>query len=114
MQLTLTAGFAENLKSPLITDIVSGFPELAQTEYISQHNKTAAYIHWKICRGYEIEKTEKWYEHQPTTITENSEVTILWDMPVQTDREIQANRPDIVVKDKKRKKVHAHRHSSSI
>ena len=42
-------------------------------------------------------------------ITENSEVTILWDMPVHTYREIKANRPDIVVKDKKeRNKVHAH------
>ena len=28
---------------------------------------------------------------------------MLWDMPIQTDKEIKANRPDIVVKDKKRK-----------
>ena len=27
--------------------------------------------------------------------------TILWDMPIQTDKEIKANRPDIVMKDKK-------------
>ena len=42
-----------------IDHIVSGCPELAKTEYLSRHNKTAAYIHWKICRGYEIETTEK-------------------------------------------------------
>ena len=35
------------------------------------------------------------------TVTENNEATILWDMPIQTDREIKANRPDLVVKDKK-------------
>ena len=30
------------------------------------------------------------------TVIDNREVTILWDMPIQTDREIKANRPDIV------------------
>ena len=34
-------------------------------------------------------------------MTENQTTTILWDMPIQTDKEIKANRPDIVVKDKK-------------
>ena len=28
-------------------------------------------------------------------------VTILWDIQIQTDKEIKANSPDIVVKDKK-------------
>ena len=77
--------------------IVSGCPVLAKTEYSYRPNKTAEYIHWKICRGYEIETTETWYEHQPTTATENSEVTIIRDIPVHNDREIKANRSDIVV-----------------
>ena len=34
-------------------------------------------------------------------MTENQTATILWDMPIQTDKEIKVNRPDIVVKDKK-------------
>lgn len=33
-------------------------------------------------------------------MTENKTATIIWDMPIQTDKEIKANRPDIVVKDK--------------
>ena len=36
-------------------------------------------------------------------MTENNAVTILWDMPVQTDKEIKANRPDIVMKDKEKR-----------
>ena len=32
-----------------------------------------------------------------------NKVTILWDMPVQTDKEIKANRPDKVVKDKEKR-----------
>ena len=39
--------------------------------------------------------------NEPATVTENQTATILWDMPIQTDKEIKANRPDIVVKDRK-------------
>ena len=76
-----------------IDHIVSVCLVLAKTEYIYRHNKTAAYIRRKICRSYEIETNEhEWHEQQLKTVTENSEVTILWDMPVLTDRDIKANR----------------------
>lgn len=42
--------------------------------------------------------TNKYYEHEPTTV--NDEAIMLWNMPIQTDKDIKANRPDIVVKDK--------------
>ena len=37
------------------------------------------------------------------TVTGNDSVTILWDMPIHTDRTIAVNRPDIVLKNKKDK-----------
>ena len=36
-----------------------------------------------------INKNEKWYEHEPQTITEKDNITILWDMSMQTDYEIK-------------------------
>ena len=81
--------------------LVSGCSELAKAEYIQMHNRIAAYIHWKICKHSNIKVTDKYYEHEPKTVAENNEAIILWDMPIQTDREITANRPDIVVKNKK-------------
>ena len=42
---------------------------------------------------------KNWYEHHPEPVTCGPNFTILWDFPIQTDRTIQANRPDIVVKD---------------
>ena len=36
-------------------------------------------------------------------MTENETATILGDMPVNTDKEIKANRPDIIIKDKREK-----------
>ena len=41
-----------------------------------------------------------WYEHEPETVMHNKDnITIMWDMPVNTDRTTTANRPDIIVKD---------------
>ena len=86
-----------------VDHLVSGCPELAKTEYMQRHNKAAAlaYLHWTICKHYNIKVQDKHYEHEPVNVTENQTVTILWDMPIQTDKEIKANRPGIVVKDKK-------------
>ena len=68
---------------------------------MTRHNKAAAYLHWNICQDHDIEVTDKWYEHKPESMTKSkdSKITIMWDMPVNTDRTITANRPDIIIKD---------------
>ena len=62
------------------------------------------YMHWKICKQYAIAVPSRWNEHKPSTVLEGNDVVILWDMPIHTDKEITANRPDIVIKDKKETK----------
>ena len=42
---------------------------------------------------------DKYYKRVSSAVTEKA--NILLDMPIQTDKEIKANRPDVVVKDKK-------------
>ena len=86
-----------------IDHLLSGCPELTKTEYIHRHNKAAAHTHWKICKEFGIEAKERWYEHEPKTVTMNDSVTILRGMPIHTDRTIAANWPDIVLKNKKDK-----------
>jgi hypothetical protein len=82
-----------------VDHLISGCPMLANTEYTQRHNKVGQYIHWKICQHFQLPTTGKWYEHHPSTVCENEKVSVLWDMPITTDREIKANRPDIVIKD---------------
>ena len=82
-----------------IDHLTAGCPVLAKTEYIHRHDRIGSYVHWKLCNYYNIQTTEKWYEHKPMTVQENENVSILWDMPIHTDRQINANRPDIVIKD---------------
>ena len=69
-----------------VDHIVSGCEVLAKTEYISRHDKSAAYLHWKICQDHDSEVIEKWYEHKPESVTHNkdSKITIMWDLPDRT------------------------------
>ena len=86
-----------------IDHLVSGCPELAKTDYIHRHNKAAAHMHWKVCKEFGIKVKERWYEHEPKTVSENNSVTTLGDMLIHTDGTIAANTPDIVLKNKKDK-----------
>ena len=45
----------------------------------------------------------KWYTHMPKPVYEQGDVTVLWNQAVHTDREVTANRPDIIIKNKKQK-----------
>ena len=72
----------------------------AQTEYKKRHDVVGRVIHWELCKEYEVECSDKWYEHSPKSIKENEEVKLLWDFTIQTDREIHHRRPDIVIQKK--------------
>ena len=76
---------------------------LPKKEYLERHDKELTYSHWKICKYYQIQVTSKWYEHKPSKVAEGKDVTVLWDMPINTDKEIKANRPDIVIKNKQKR-----------
>ena len=87
-----------------IDHIVAGCPEMAKTEYLHRHNKAATYLHWNICKEFNINTKSKWYEHEPQTVSEKDDITIMWDMPMQRDRKIKANRPS---RTKKKKAVYS-------
>ena len=65
------------------------------------------YIHWKICKYYNIETLNKLYEHKPLLVVDTPKMIILLDLPRdwsdRTDRTIQANKPDILIKHKQNK-----------
>ena len=60
-----------------IDHIVVGCLELAKTEYLHRHNKAATYLHWNICKEFNINTKSKWYEHEPQTVSEKDDITIL-------------------------------------
>ena len=42
-----------------------------------------------------------WYEHKPQLVVKTENATILWDFGIHTDSKIDANKPDITIKDYK-------------
>ncbi|KAL1451137.1 hypothetical protein WDU94_003426 [Cyamophila willieti] len=91
-------------KSETIDHILSACPQLAKHEYILRHNKICTYVHWCLCKKYNIPGiATRWYEHEPKPVVNNEEVTILYDTQIHTDRTVPANKPDIVIKNLKEK-----------
>ena len=88
----------EKVETP--THIVSGCKMLAQKEYKRRHDKVCLNLHWLLCKKYNINVSERWYQHHPESVVENEEVKIMWDMLIQCDRYIEHRRPDIVVVEK--------------
>ena len=86
-----------------IDHLTSECPILAKNKYIMRHDKVCAHLHYSICKALSIETTDKWYTHMPKPVCEKGDVTVLWDQAVHTDREVTANRPDIIIKNKKEK-----------
>jgi hypothetical protein len=79
-----------------IGQLISGCPSLAKNEYIIRHDKVCTHLHYSICKKLGIETAEYWYSHIPEPVTEREDVTVLWNQGIKTDREVLANRPDII------------------
>ena len=63
-------------------------------------------VHWDLCKHYGVECGDKWYEHVPEPVVESSDVKILWDFTIQTDKKLPHNKPYIVVVEKTSRTCH--------
>jgi len=84
-----------------IDHLTSGCPILAKNEYLMRHDKVCIHLHYSICKALGIENTDKWYTHMPKPVCEEGDVTVLWNQAVHTNTEVTANRPHIIIKNKK-------------
>jgi len=92
-------------RNETVSHIISECSKLAQKEYKRRHGYVGKYIHWKLCKKYNIDSKARWYEHSPKGIVESNDIKILWDCVIHFDKEIDARRPDIVIVDKLHKEV---------
>ena len=89
-----------------VDHLTSECPILAKNEYLTRHDKVCTHLHYSICKALRTETTDKLYTHVQKPVYEEGDVTMLWNQEVHTDREVTANRPDIIIKYKKRKYAH--------
>ncbi|KAF7655390.1 hypothetical protein LDENG_00056830 [Lucifuga dentata] len=77
---------------------------LAGTAYTERHNQVAGIVYRNICAEYGLEVPKSKWE-TPSKVVENSRAKVLWDFKFQTDKQLLANQPDMVVVDKEQKRV---------
>jgi hypothetical protein len=75
----------------------------APSEYTNRHFKVAGYIHWTIRNLMGLQTTDKYCEYILEKVINFKGTAIVLDVPVIRDRTILANRPDIILHDKKEK-----------
>ena len=73
-----------------INHIISECSKLAQWEYKTRHDWVGKMIHWKMCKIFNFDHTNKWYMHNPAPVLENITHKLLWDFDIQTDHLISA------------------------
>ena len=74
--------------------------------YTERHDRALLVVYYDLCKHYGFEVTPRWWELEPLPIRENQNAKILWDVPIPTDRDIVARRPDVFLQDKKTKRLY--------
>ena len=88
-----------------IFHVLAGCDALAKKEYFTRHNAVCKYVHYKVLEAFSVSRGDNWYSHAPKDVIMLSHLEVIYDQVIATDRPVGANRPDIVVRDKGRKKV---------
>ena len=88
-----------------INHIISECSKLAQKEYKARHDWVGKVIHWEMCKKFKFDLTKKWYMHNPAPVLENTTHKLLWDFNIQTDHLIPARRPDLIIINKRKKRI---------
>ena len=89
-----------------IFHILAGCGVLAKREYFDRHNAVCKYVHFEILKHFAIPCGANWFVHAPRDVIITPGVEIIYDQVLTTDRDVGANRPDIVVKDRIGKKTY--------
>ena len=89
-------------KNETISHIVSGCKILASSKYLNRHNDVAKYIHQLILQFFNVTVCQNWYSHVPDNLTTGGDIfNVYWDFTFPMDSLMGANRPDILIHDKK-------------
>lgn len=92
--------------SETIHHVIGGCQTIAQSDYKFRHDQVGKIIHQELALKYKlIEHKVNYYQYEPATILENNEYEMYWDRTIITDKRLEHNRPDIVVKKKKENEV---------
>ena len=84
----------------MLIHLLAEWVELAQRKHKRRHDNVARMVRWKLCEKF---KSEKWYPHNPQTVTKNVNHKLIWDMNIQCGNATVEKKPDIVIVNKMEK-----------
>ena len=89
-----------------VMHVASGCEELAKKQYKIRHDGMGKRVHWELCKKYDVECSERWYEHVPFEVcrSRGGRVEIYWDKKIATAKSIEHCKPDVIVVDKEANK----------
>ena len=90
-------------RNETINRIISEDSKLAQKEYKTRQDWVGKVIHWKMCKKFRFDHSNKWYMHNPAPVLENNTHELLWDFDVHMDHLISARKPDLIIFNKKKR-----------
>ena len=91
---------SNNILIKVLIHLLAECVELAQRKHKRRHDNVARMVHWKLCEKF---KSEKWYPHNPQTVSENVDHKLIWDMNIQCGNITVEKKPDIVIVNKMEK-----------
>lgn len=95
-----------NAVGETIEHVVAGCQALAEVAYLGRHNDVAKIVHQQLALKHNlVNQCVPYYKYLPDPVLENSCIKLYWDREIITDVHIRANRPDIVIYDKRMKRV---------
>ena len=88
-----------------VAHLVGACSKMAQTDYRRRHDRMGLRVYWEMCGKLGLKRSGKWYEETPDPVRKRGDgmAEIWWDQKVCTPTAFQANRPDMVVIDWKRR-----------
>ncbi|XP_068209230.1 uncharacterized protein [Palaemon carinicauda] len=93
------------MKNETINHISSECPAFAQNQCKNRHASVAKTLHWNLCKKHQLTCSIKWYKYQPERVIVNDQSKLFRDYGIRKDRVIRANRPDVTLIEKIKKKV---------
>ena len=92
-------------RSKSVDHLASQCNRMLGHDYTRRHNEVVKCIHLFLCNKYNIKRSKRHRSHSVQEITANADVEIRVDTTVATSTRQSANRPDIIVHDKKRRVI---------
>ena len=74
--------------------------------YMERHDRALLAVYFDLCKHYGFEVGSRGWELETLPIRENQCAKILWDVPIPTDRNMVARRPDVFLQDKRTKRLY--------